>query len=82
MYCTESGSISTVAPFCASTRSSAALACSNPNLYWKPEQPPPSTEMRSMLPAGSDLRISPIRRAARSVMLTDVMVSTVAIACA
>jgi hypothetical protein len=34
-----------------------------------------------MLPAGSDLRISPIRRAARSVMLTDVMVSTVAIVC-
>ena len=26
------------------------------NLYWKPEQPPPSTLTRSMVPAGSRLQ--------------------------
>src|SRR6185437_3832935 len=52
------------------TRSSSARACSTPNLYWKPEQPPPSTLTRSMEPAGSVLRISPIRRAARSLTVT------------
>src|SRR4051812_29393161 len=36
------------------------------NLYWKPEQPPPSTETRSIAPCGSRCRISPIRRAALS----------------
>ena len=44
------------------------------NLYWKPEQPPPSTETRSMEPAGSLLRISPIRRAARSLTVTFVSI--------
>ena len=40
------------------------------NLYWKPEQPPPSTLTRSMVPAGSRRRISPICAAARSVTVT------------
>ena len=52
------------------TMSSSALARSTPNLYWKPEQPPPSTLTRSMEPCGSLLRISPIRRAARSLTVT------------
>src|SRR6185436_13579033 len=63
---TEAGSTSTTAPSRAITRSSSALAWSTSNLYWKPEQPPPSTEMRSMAPSPSTLRISPMRRAARS----------------
>src|SRR5437763_6280551 len=49
------------------TTSSGACARSISNLYWKPEQPPPSTLSRSMAPGGSRRRISPIRRAARSV---------------
>jgi hypothetical protein len=40
------------------------------NLYWNPEQPPPSTLTRSIVPCGSCLRISPIRRAARSETVT------------
>src|SRR5205085_1223220 len=51
------------------TTSSGACARSMSNLYWKPEQPPPSTLSRSMAPGGSPRRISPIRRAARSVTL-------------
>jgi len=52
------------------TRSSSALARSTSNLYWKPEQPPPSTLMRSIAPSPSDLRMAPIRFAARSEMVT------------
>src|SRR5579872_1926558 len=62
--------MSTVAPLFSMTMSSSALARSVSNLYWKPEQPPPSTLTRSMVPAGSPRRISPIRRAARSVTVT------------
>src|SRR5215468_2113621 len=40
------------------------------NLYWKPEQPPPSPLTRSIVPGGSRPRISPIRRAARSETVT------------
>jgi hypothetical protein len=39
-------------------------------LYWNPEQPPPSTDTRSIEPGGSFFRISPIRRAARSLKVT------------
>src|SRR3954471_1536981 len=67
---TEAGSTSTTASSRAITRSSAARAWSTSNLYWKPEQPPPSTLMRSMAPSPSDFRISPIRRAARSEIVT------------
>src|SRR3954470_23424914 len=67
---TEAGSTSTTAASRAITISWAARAPSTSNLYWKPEQPPPSTLMRSMAPSPSDLRISPIRRAARSEMVT------------
>ncbi|CAL77806.1 hypothetical protein BRADO4054 [Bradyrhizobium sp. ORS 278] len=67
---TEAGSTSTTALSRAITRSSSALARSMSNLYWKPEQPPPSTEMRSIAPALSLPRISPMRRAARSLMVT------------
>src|SRR5437899_2823105 len=63
---TEAGSTSTTAPSREITRSSSALAWSTSNLYWKPEQPPPSTLMRSIAPSPSPLRISPMRRAARS----------------
>src|SRR5580692_3149963 len=52
------------------TMSSSALARSVSNLYWKPEQPPPSTLTRSMVPAASRPKISPILRAARSVTVT------------
>jgi hypothetical protein len=40
---TEAESTSTTAPSREITRSSSALAWSTSNLYWKPEQPPPST---------------------------------------
>src|ERR1700730_11254284 len=58
MYCTETGSTSTVAPSRASTRSSSAWAVTKSNLYWNPEQPPPATLTRSIDPTGSALRIS------------------------
>src|SRR6187431_3172491 len=70
---TEAGSTSTTAPSRAITRSSSALSWSTSNLYWKPEQPPPSTEMRSMAPSPSVLRISPMRRAARSLTVMAVV---------
>ena len=72
---TEAGSTSTTAPSRAITRSSSALAWSTSNLYWKPEQPPPSTEMRSMAPSPSVLRISPMRRAARSLTVMAVVMA-------
>src|ERR1700676_2225555 len=50
---TEDGSTSSTALSRAITRSSAALSRSTSNLYWKPEQPPPSTLMRSMAPSPS-----------------------------
>src|SRR5712664_723447 len=43
MYCTETGSTSTVAPSWPSTRSSSAWAVTQSNLYWNPEQPPSAT---------------------------------------
>jgi len=43
-------------------------------LYWNPEQPPPSTLTRSMAPAGSAWRMAPIRRAARSLIVTFVVI--------
>src|SRR6478672_4993679 len=72
---TEAGSTSTTAPSRAITRSSSALSWSTSNLYWKPEQPPPSTEMRSMAPSPSVLRISPMRRAARSLTVMAVVMT-------
>src|SRR6185295_6566591 len=72
---TEAGSTSTTAPSRAITRSSSARARSTSNLYWKPEQPPPSTEMRSMAPSPSVLRISPMRRAARSLTVMAVVMT-------
>src|SRR5262249_46323129 len=74
MYCTDTGSTSTVAPSRASTRSSSARAVTQSNLYWNPEQPPPATLTRSIEPGGSVLRISRIRRAARSVNATELAV--------
>src|SRR4051794_26352353 len=50
--------------------SSSWRLVSNPNLYLKPEQPPPSTLMRSIDPAGSLPRICAIRRAALSLTET------------
>src|SRR5689334_5267732 len=70
---TEAESTSTTAPSREITRSSSALAWSTSNLYWKPEQPPPSTLMRSMAPSPSPLRISPMRRAARSLTVMAVV---------
>src|SRR5215470_8241078 len=75
MYCTETGSTSTVAPSWASTRSSSARAVTQSNLYWKPEQPPPATLTRSIEPGGSDLRISRILRAARAVNSTELAIA-------
>jgi hypothetical protein len=77
MYLSDIGSISTTAPSRATSMSSSARACSMSNLYWKPEQPPPSTLTRSMAPAGSPLRISPIRRAARSLTVTPVAATVI-----
>src|SRR3984957_5838803 len=70
---TDAGSTNTTALSREITRSSSARARSTSNLYWKPEQPPPSTLMRSMAPSPSVLRISPMRRAARSLMVTAVV---------
>src|SRR5215471_10658516 len=70
----EAESTSTTASSRSITRSSSARARSRPNLYWNPEQPPPSTEMRSMAPSPSPLRISPMRRAARSLMVTAAVI--------
>src|SRR6266853_5821817 len=75
MYCTETGSTSTVAPSWASTRSSSAWAVTQSNLYWNPEQPPPATLTRSIEPGGSDLRSSRILRAARSVNSTELAIA-------
>src|SRR6202012_651892 len=70
---TEAESTSTTALSRAITRSSSACARSTSNLYWKPEQPPPSTLIRRIAPSPSLLRISPMRRAARSLMVTAVV---------
>src|SRR3569623_1577807 len=67
---TEAESTNTTAPSRAITMSSSVWVLSMLNLYWKPEQPPPSTLTRSLAPSPSLLRISPIRRAARSEMVT------------
>src|SRR5882724_11388938 len=72
---TEAGSTSTTALSRSITRSSSAWVRSTSNLYWNPEQPPPSTEMRSLAPSPSLLRICPMRRAARSLtVMAAVMV--------
>src|SRR5882672_9109935 len=75
MYCTDTGSTSTVAPSWASTRSSSARAVTQSNLYWNPEQPPPATLTRSIEPGGSVLRISRTLRAARSVSSTELAIA-------
>src|SRR5216684_2200863 len=75
MYCTETGSTSTVAPSWPSTRSSSAWAVTQSNLYWNPEQPPPATLTRIIEPGGSVLRISRILRAARSVNSTELAIA-------
>src|ERR1700754_2062956 len=67
---TDDESTSTTALSREITRSSSALVRSTSNLYWKPEQPPPSTLMRNIAPSPSDFRMAPIRRAARSEMVT------------
>ncbi len=48
------------------------MGCSLTRLYsyWKPEQPPPATAMRSTVPSPCLLRMRPIRLAARSVKMT------------
>src|SRR5262249_2676219 len=74
MYLSDIGSMRTTAPLRSMTRSSSATSRSTSNLYWKPEQPPPSTLTRSIVPGGSLFRISPIRRAARSLTLTAVVI--------
>jgi hypothetical protein len=53
--------------------SSGCGACSMSKAYWKPEQPPPLTLMRSIDPDGSPPMISLMRRAARSVRLISLM---------
>src|SRR5262245_59837712 len=71
---TEAESTSTTAPSREITRSSSALAWSTSNLYWNPEQPPPSTLMRSIAPSPWPLRISPIPRVARSLPVMAVVI--------
>src|SRR3569623_491905 len=64
-------SISTVAASLARTRSSlAGVSWTSLYSYWKPEQPPPATTMRSTVPAGCLLSTRPIFLAARSVRMT------------
>ncbi len=60
----------TLAPDRSSTTSSAAAPGTRSNLYWKPEQPPPSTLTRSARAAASPATISAMRLAARSVTVT------------
>src|SRR3984957_5097615 len=71
---TEAGSTRTTALSRAITRASSARERSTSNLYWKPEQPPPSPLIRSMAPSPPLLGISPMRGAARSLMVTSVVI--------
>src|SRR5271166_5234996 len=65
----DTGSTSTVAPSRVTAMSSSARVLSTSNAYWKPEQPPPLTEMRSAAPS-SPLRMALSRRAAAALIAT------------
>src|SRR5581483_4214405 len=69
-YSSDTGSTSTRAPSRSITRSSGSEAGTRSNLYWKPEQPPPSTLTRRSGVPGSPATISAMRRAARSDTVT------------
>ncbi len=60
-------STSTAAPLRSITRSSSVRWSSNEKLYWKPEQPPPSTATRIMTGLASLEARKAIRLAALSV---------------
>src|SRR6056297_622147 len=57
-YCTLIGSTSSVTPWFSTWVSPSSVFSSNVNPYWKPEQPPPETNTRSMRSALSSSRIS------------------------
>jgi hypothetical protein len=52
----DPSSTSSFAPSFSNTTSSASCSCVSSNLYWNPEQPPPST-LRRRYPSGCTLRI-------------------------
>src|SRR5271166_720636 len=65
----DTGSTSTVAPSRVTATSSSARVRSTSKAYWKPEQPPPLTEILSATPA-SPLRMALRRRAALALIET------------
>ncbi len=60
--------------------SSSAGVRTRSNLYWKPEQPPPSTLTRSARAAASPATISAMRLAARSVTVTGSLIDGLGLA--
>src|SRR6185437_8090324 len=67
----ETGSTTTRAPSRSIRRSSGARSLTRSKRYWKPEQPPPSTLTRNSDAAGSPLKSSTIRCAARALKVMD-----------
>ncbi len=65
----ETGSTMTVAPSRVATKSSSARLRSTSKAYWKPEHPPPLTEIRRAAPC-SPLRIALRRLAALALIET------------
>src|SRR5208282_818665 len=66
MKSSDSGSMASRAFSSPSIRSPSSAAGAMSKLYWKPEQPPPLTEMRSTEPGDSSRKTSATRRRARS----------------
>ena len=77
MYCSDVSSMSTPAPSRSTTMSSSWRAASTSKAYWKPEQPPPWTEIRSIEPGASVFMISEMRFAARGVSSIPAIVSSI-----
>jgi hypothetical protein len=61
------GSTTSLTPAVSLTESSASAASARSNLYWKPEQPPPSTDRRRIAGRPCLLAIRPMRSAAARV---------------
>ncbi len=70
--------MTTVAPSRVATKSSSARVFSTSKAYWKPEQPPPLTEMRKAAPC-SPLRMALRRLAALALIETASAVEAAAL---
>src|SRR5689334_1731492 len=67
MRSSEVGSVTRTAPSRGKVRSSSAFLSSSAKMYWKPEQPPPSTVIRNILSVPSLAFSALIRLAAEAV---------------